>query len=323
VFKINKGKKPAAIRFGIYGVESVGKSTIISKLDEVLFIDTEDGTFQLDVNRFDRPKNWAELKEMISYVRDNPTICKTLAIDTLDRAEKLLIDDMLQKDGKQSLSDYAYGKGVDTEAQRWQKEFLFLLDEVIAKGINVAVTSHAVQRKIENPDESSYDHWEMSLTKKTGPLTKQWLDALFFATFDTNIIEDENGHRRATGKPKRMLYCNHSASFDAKNRFGLADSYPLSPEPIKQILQAERKLEKDFIDLNNPQTGIVDGTLTETVYEALKRMLEQNGISIDQANTYEQKHGKPVLEEDSENHIKSIIDHIDLFIEEVKKEGEN
>ena len=57
MFKINKGKKPAAIRFGIYGVESVGKSTIISELDDVLFIDTEDGTFQLDVNRFDRPKN--------------------------------------------------------------------------------------------------------------------------------------------------------------------------------------------------------------------------------------------------------------------------
>ncbi|MGN1389404.1 MAG: hypothetical protein ACI4WR_07125, partial [Bulleidia sp.] len=89
------------------------------------------------------------------------------------------------------------------------------------------------------------------------------------------------------------------------------------------MLQSERKLEKDFIDLNNPHEGIVDGTLTETVYEALKRMLEQNGISIDQANKYEQSHGKPALEEDSENHIKTIIEHIDLFIEEVKKEGEN
>lgn len=316
--KISKGRKASAVRFGIYGVESVGKSTLLSQLDDVLFIDTEDGTFQLDVSRFDRPKNWTELREQIAYVRDNPTVCKTLAIDTLDRAEKLLIDDMLKKDGKQSLSDYAYGKGIDTEAQRWQKEFLFLLDEVIAKGINVAVTSHAIQRKIENPDESSYDHWEMSLTKKAGPLTKQWLDALFFAAFETNIVEDSDGRRRAKGKPKRVLYCTHSASFDAKNRFGLDDCYPLSVEPIRKIMQTERQLEKDQLDINKPIDGIVERTTEETILEVLKRKLDDQGITIEQANEYETKHGKPTLEDDSENHIQAIIDNIQLFADQIK-----
>ena len=48
----------------------------------------------MDVARMDKPTSWAMLQNQINYVKSNPTICKTLVIDTIDWAEQLCIDDI-------------------------------------------------------------------------------------------------------------------------------------------------------------------------------------------------------------------------------------
>ena len=78
-----------------YGSEGVGKSTFASKFPEPLFIDTEGGTKQLDVSRFPEPETWQDILDEIDAVIEEPDICQTLVIDTIDRADMLLTAQLL------------------------------------------------------------------------------------------------------------------------------------------------------------------------------------------------------------------------------------
>ena len=52
MINITKGKQPGARKIVIYGPEGIGKSTFASQFPNPLFIDTENGTKELDVARF-------------------------------------------------------------------------------------------------------------------------------------------------------------------------------------------------------------------------------------------------------------------------------
>ena len=91
---ITRGKIKSAQKVVIYGPEGIGKSTFASQFPNPLFIDTEGSTKNLDVARMDKPTSWTMLKSQLEYIKSNPTVCKTVVIDTIDWAEQLCIDDI-------------------------------------------------------------------------------------------------------------------------------------------------------------------------------------------------------------------------------------
>lgn len=205
-FQITKGKQKSAIRLCAYGAEGIGKSTFASHFPEPLFIDVEGGTKQLDVARFPTPSNWSELLEEIDAVIEEPEVCQTLVIDTIDRAETLLLSTMLKEANVDSIEKYGggYGKGYTALQERFLKDFLNRLDKVIAKGVNVVLLAHAQMRKLESPDEPPYDRWELKVSKKVAPVVKEWADILLFMNYDVMVVE-ENGRNKAKGTAKRRI----------------------------------------------------------------------------------------------------------------------
>ena len=83
------GKLKSAQKAVVYGPEGIGKSTFLAQFPGVLFIDTEGSTKHMDVARLPKPSSFTMLLEEVRYVKANPHICKTLAIDTVDWAEQL------------------------------------------------------------------------------------------------------------------------------------------------------------------------------------------------------------------------------------------
>lgn len=277
--KISRGKIPSAVRATLYGSEGIGKSTLASQFPEPLFVDIEDGTKQLDVARTGC-NSWHELQDIIREVGADPTICKTLVIDTIDRAEMLLTAQLLEEGRCDSIEKYGggYGKGYTALAERFQKDFLWELDKLIAKGINVCLIAHAAMRKFESPEDPPYDRWELKVSKKVAPIVKEWSDLLLFCNYQT-VIVDENGKGKARDSGKRMMHANHKPTYDAKNRFGLPDDMPLSFEPLESIFTAERVVEKTVLDIEHPDEGIVEDDMLEDAYTVFRRHMEQNGIS--------------------------------------------
>ena len=88
--EITRGKVQKAKKVVIYGPEGIGKSTFASRFPDPVFIDTEGSTNDMDVARLPRPTSWNMLFEAIEYIKNNPGVCKTLVIDTIDWAELLL-----------------------------------------------------------------------------------------------------------------------------------------------------------------------------------------------------------------------------------------
>lgn len=224
--KIQRGKVIKAQKIVLYGPEGVGKTTFAAQFPEPLFIDTEGGTEHYDVARISpAPKSWNELMTTVDAVkREKP--CKTLVIDTADWAENLCSLHVCSINSYKSIEDPGYGAGYTKLREEFGK-LLDKLSDVAEAGIHVVVTAHAMMRKFDQPDEmASYDRWELKLQKKVAAIVKEWADAILFANYKTIVTTVDKGMGQSQGKAqgqKRVMYCQHHACWDAKNRWGLPD----------------------------------------------------------------------------------------------------
>ena len=319
-FTITKGKQKSAIRLVGYGAEGIGKSTFASKFPEPLFIDVEGGTKQLDVARFPTPATWADLLEEIDAVIEEPDVCQTLVIDTIDRAESLLIAAMLKDSGKSSIEDYGYGKGWTLLQERFLKDFLNRLDRVIAKGVNVVLLAHAMMRKLESPEDPPYDRWELKVSKKVAPIVKEWADILLFMNYEVMVIE-ENNRTKAKGQAKRKMHANHRPTYDAKNRYGLPDDMDLSFEPLRAIYEGTVPIreEKTVLTIDNPAEGIIEDDMTEDVRTVLVRQLKAKGITQKALNAWLISTGRiaegATFKDLSGSAAQNMLNNIDLLVQ--------
>lgn len=245
--KITKGKRARAQKVVIYGTEGIGKSSLASKFPEPLFIDTEGSTDNMDVARLDKPTSWIMLNNQIAFIKANPTVCKTLVIDTIDWAESLCVDNLCAMHGKKGIEDFGYGNGY-VYAKEEMGRFLNKLQDLIEIGINVVLTAHAQIRKFELPDEmGSYDKYELKLGKKTSsqtaPLVKEWADLLLFCNYKTYLISQEKSTKKKAQGNQRVMYTEHNPAWDAKNRHGLPSELPLDYNSIAHIFKTEEKEE--------------------------------------------------------------------------------
>lgn len=242
--EIIKGKIPGAKKVVVYGPEGIGKSTFAAQFPDPLFIDTEGSTKDMDVARTPAPSSWMMLMEQVMEVKRTPSLCRTLVIDTADWAEMLCITQICDKNHKNSVEEFGYGKGYVYIQEEFGR-LLNLLEELVKTGINVVLNAHAKMRKFEQPDElGSYDRWEMKLTRQTAPMVKEWADMVLFANYKTFVVNvDGQGAQKGKNKAqggKRVMYTTHHSCWDAKNRYGLPDEVPLEYESIRHIIEPKQ-----------------------------------------------------------------------------------
>lgn len=243
--KILGGVVPSKQKVVIYGPEGIGKSTLASKFPRPLFIDTEGSTKKLDVNRFEeKPTSWAMLNNYIQYVKQNPDICDTLVIDTMDWAERLCVEDVLSTHGKKGIEDFGYGNGYVYVAEAVGR-LLNALQDLIDNGIcNVVLNCHSQLKRFDPPDEAGYDRYELKLGKKTNsqtsPLIKEWADMILFCNYETfAVAADKEGKKFKAQGGQRVMYTSHHPCWDAKNRDGLPNKLPMDYAEIAHVIEGK------------------------------------------------------------------------------------
>ena len=288
---ITRGKIASAQKVVIYGPEGIGKSTFAAQFPDPLFIDTEGSTKNMDVARMDKPTSWTMLKNQIAYVRQNPSVCKTLVIDTIDWGEKLCVEDICALHNKRGIEDFGYGNGYVYEMEEFGR-FLNSLEELVNIGINVVLTAHAQLRKFSQPDEfGEYDRWELKLGKKTGsmisPLVKEWADMLLFANYKTvAVATDDKGKKFKAQGGKRVMYATHHPCWDAKNRHGLPDVMPFDYAQVAQLF-APAAVQPEPANAEDAFKDMLDETpdkppaaaVPEGVPAPLADLMRQNQVS--------------------------------------------
>jgi hypothetical protein len=236
--KITRGVRQTAKRVIAYGVEGIGKSTLASQFPNAVVLDTEDGTNHLDVARVS-VSSWMDLEGALhELIRDNQGF-KTVVIDSIDWAERLLIDHLLKKANKRSIEDFGFGKGYTMVAESVGR-LLSVCDSLIDQGVNVVMVGHSTVKRVSPPDmDEGYDRYELKLTKQSGPLVKEWADCILFANYRTKLVAGEDGRTRAKGGRERVLHTERTAAFDAKNRYGLAPELPMTIEALAPLFASE------------------------------------------------------------------------------------
>ena len=290
MLKIIEGKEKRPLKIVIYGPEGIGKSTFASQFPDPLFIDVEGGTSNLDVRRIKCNKSWDELITVVKEIHEDPTICKTVVLDTADWSESLCSNAVCQKYRKNNIEDFGYGKGYVYLVDEFSK-LLTLMDQLIEVGINVVITAHAKPRKFELPEEQgAFDRYEMKLSKQVAPLLKEWSDALFFVNYKIYVITTENNSKKAQGG-KRVLYTTHNPTYDAKNRFNLPEELELDFLTIAHLFKEQDFIKPKLIVPTNASGMSVVGDkldapfpdpkdiISVTTVKKLEKMIEDAGIT--------------------------------------------
>lgn len=286
---ITSGVQARAQRVVIYGTEGIGKSTLAAQFPKPLFIDTEGSTSNMDVKRLDKPTSWTMLMNQIAFVKANPTVCKTLVIDTIDWAETLAIESVCAQHGKKGIEDFGYGNGYTYVREEFGR-FLNKLQELVDIGINVVLTAHSQLRKFEQPDEDgAYDRYELKLGKKTSsqtaPVVKEWCDLLLFCNYKTMVMTSETKKKKATGG-QRVMYTTHHPAWDAKNRHGLPDELPMDYAAIAHIFasssqEAPKKQAQEVQKVEQATTSIEDVASNITVDQAIPLNVNPTEVTSD------------------------------------------
>jgi hypothetical protein len=333
---ITKGKVAKAQKVILYGPEGIGKSSLAANFPDPLFIDTEGSTSNMDVARLDKPTSWTFILQQIEFIKQQHP-CKTLVIDTIDWAERMGIEHICQTNQKKSIEDFGYGSGY-IKAEEEMGRFLNLLQDVVDQGINVVLNAHAQIRKFEQPDEmGAYDRYELKLGKKTtartSALVKEWADMVLFINYKTySIATDDKGKKHKGQGGIRTVFATHHPAWDAKNRHGLPDEFPLdysyiahifNPVPATQqptqvpvqnsepVVQQPVHVPKETVQQVNQTTQPINVVeLNPNIPQALRDLMIPNNVSEEEIQVVVSQKGYYPMDTPISNYDPSFINGV-------------
>jgi hypothetical protein len=228
----------------IYGVEGIGKTTLAAQFPNPLFIDLEGSTVKMKPQpaRMADVSGYEQLLAQLRQIYNCGKKFDTLVIDSLSALEGWIEDYVVSEGHKEnakinSIEDFGYAKG-HIRVEETFRAFLDSLEFLMKKHhMHVVLIAHSTVHNVTEPGMATgYDRYELNLGKRVASLAKQWPDAVLFARYKDIIVDGERGEKtHAIGGRDRVIYCNHTAALDAKNRFGLPDVVPMTIESLKPI----------------------------------------------------------------------------------------
>lgn len=282
-----RGKQDQPIRVVLFGVEGVGKSTFGADSPKPIFLGAEDGTAHLDVTRFPMPGNWTEVLEAIRTLTTEEHDFKTLVLDTLDWAEPMLWAHLCARDKQENIEAYGYGKGYAAALDEW-RVFLAAIEQMRAKkGMHVVLLAHSWIKPFKNPEGDDFDRYEMKLHPKAGGLLKEWCDVVLFANFETFATKDAKTKRiKGVSTGARLLYTTRTAAYDAKNRFDLPESLPLSWADFEAAVSAHRPADPAALRSEiERKAKLLGGEMEKAAMAAIERA-NGDAVKLSQLNNW-------------------------------------
>lgn len=218
----------------LYGVEGWGKTTLAAHWPDAAFILSPRETGYLTLLQSGRvpkrpicqPQSWDGLLAEIDALVADPRGIKLLAMDAMSGFERLCHEHVCEREFEGDWGEkgfLSYHKGYDMSITPWLS-LLARLDGLRFKhGVSVMLVSHARITTFKNPSGPDFDRYSSDVHDKTWGVTRKWADAVLFGMF-FDVTKKEKGERvKGVGDQQRVLYTERTATYDAKNRFGLPE----------------------------------------------------------------------------------------------------
>jgi hypothetical protein len=229
----DSGRKTGGQIITLIGVEGVGKSTF-AKDAGAAFMDIENGTLELDVRRITAPEGgwtWPSVLNMLRTLETDPHDFTAVAVDTTDALESLIWKHICERDEKENIEAYGYGKGYVAALDEW-KLYVYAIERLkLRRGLTVFNLAHAQVKLFKNPEGEDFDRYQPALHEKAAGLIKARSDVVLFANFETFARKKDERSKvekaKGVSTGARVIYTTRTAAYDAKNRHDLPARLPL------------------------------------------------------------------------------------------------
>lgn len=154
----------------IAGPPKYGKTTFALGAPNPVFLLTDRGGLKSAPRSIKRvvPESWAALMSAARMLRDKPHDHKAVVLDTVFKAESMLVKHLCEKDGKTSLRTVGggYGAGYEQMAGEINQlvDIFFTLNE---RGIHTIVISQIEHKTVKDASLDDYEKTALALAKQT------------------------------------------------------------------------------------------------------------------------------------------------------------
>ena len=240
----------------VVGPAGVGKSSLAGNIPNsvVMPFGQEDtwgllktsGAVPADLPVLQPARTYSDMMGMCEELATEDHGYKFLVIDTISCAERLTHEGVCNREFAGDWSErgfLGFNRGFEVSLSDW-RDFINALDRLRdEKGMGVVLLGHTKIAPYRNPIGADYDRFTVDLHHKTWSLTHRWCDAVLFYNYWIDV--DESGLRaKGKGGHARVIHTQHSAAFDAKNRFGL----PMEIEGGDSGAEAWDNLKKAIVE---------------------------------------------------------------------------
>ena len=219
-------------RLLLYGVAGVGKTEFAAASPRPVILQTEDGLGRIEATTFGLLRSFDEIMEALGALYSEPHDFETLVVDSLDWREPLVWQHTARTHNQPDIESFGYGKGYLAALDTWRS----FLDGVNAlrdeRGMGVILIAHAEIKRFDSPETEPYDRYQPKLHRSASALVQEHVDAVLFANYRVSTLKSDVGFNkkvvRGVSGGDRLLHTAERPAFLAKNRFGLAETLPLS-----------------------------------------------------------------------------------------------
>lgn len=257
--QIQKGRAQLPRRVLMYGVHGVGKSTFGAMAENPIFITTEEGTNDIECDRFPLATKYADVLSALGALYSEEHEYQTVVIDSLDWLERLIFAEVCAKRGVETIEDIGFAKGYIFALTQW-REVLAGLDALrLERGMQVILIAHAAIEKFANPETDTYDRYAPRLQKQASALVQEWCDEVLFATYKVHTRTTSEGFDRkrtqGIGTGERIIRTTERPAHVAKNRLNLPDEFPLDYRLYAAFVRGENPLDTTETPDQSPEQG--------------------------------------------------------------------
>jgi len=218
-------------RLVIHGLEGVGKTTLAARFPSPVFLQTEDGTGNLELATFGLLEQFSAARDAIAALGNESHDFRTLVLDSVDTLEPLIWAAVCRERGWLSIEAPGYGKGY-VEADTAWRDLLAGFDWLRrTRGMLIVLVAHSTVETVNDPRAPSYTSYQLRVHKRARGVLQDWADAIGFLGTDVVIKNEDVGFGkkrvRADGGSQRHLHFEARPAFTAKNRYTLPAKMPV------------------------------------------------------------------------------------------------